>query len=255
MTRFAWLDLAAGLRERKVLVAAAMFGYALLALPALLSKPPAYVVDAVSSWFGTADPNALFLYLWTDVALNKLLAVVAVVLAGGVVTRERDLRILPVLWAKPITPARYFLVRARTATLVMAALYLGAHVIGLAWFSYSVAGFMPGPYLASMSVHLWAALFATALAATVSVIVKRRGLAALVSLLVLFTMIGSSFIGFYNPAWAGLALLNPFSLGVSVLAHINDLSVGTVLAPMAALMGIVAVTLGVGSRFAARMEA
>ncbi|MES2641979.1 MAG: hypothetical protein V4850_20990 [Myxococcota bacterium] len=255
MTRFAWLDFRAALRERKVLVAAGLFVYAVLMVPALLSKPPAHVVAAVTSWFGTGDPFALFLYLWTDLALNKLLAVVAVVLAGGLVTRERDLHLLPVLWAKPITPARYFLVRACSALGVMTTLYVGAHVLGAPWFAYTVDGFRLGAYLVSMALHLWAALFATALAATVSVVVRRRGLAALVTLLTVFSLIGASFIGFYNPAWATYALVNPFSLGVQALAHVDDLALVHILPPLLALVGLVGVTLGIGAGFARRMEA
>lgn len=255
MTRFAWLDFRATLRERKVLASVGLFVYAILAVPALFSRPPAHVTDAVRAWFGTADPFALFLYLWTDLALNKLLAVLAVVLAGGVVIRERDLRILPVLWAKPISPARYFLVRATSACTVMGTLYVGAHLVGLPWFLSTVQGFRVGPYLASMALHVWAAMFATALAATVAVVVRRRGLAALVTLLLLFTLIGASFLGFYNPAWATLALVNPFSLGVQALAHLDDLAPAHVLAPMAGLVAAVVATLAVGAAFARRMEA
>lgn len=255
MTRYAWLDFRAALRERKVIVAAGLFAYAVLMVPALLSKPPPHVAAAVSTWFGTDDPFALFLYLWTDLALNKLLAVVAVVLAGGLVTRERDLHLLPVLWAKPITPARYFLVRAGSALGVMATLYVGAHVVGAPWFACTVEGFRLGAYLVSMLLHLWAALFATALAATVSVLVQRRGLAALVTLLTVFTLIGASFIGFYNPAWASWSLVNPFSLGVQALAHVDDLSLAHVLPALLALVGIVGVTLAIGARSARRMEA
>ncbi len=255
MTRFCWLDFRATLRERKVYVAVGLFAYAILTVPALFSKPPAHVTEAVSTWFGTADPFALFLYLWTDLALNKLLAVLAVVLAGGVVIQERDLRVLPVLWAKPVSPARYFLVRATSACAVMATLYVGAHLVGLPWFAATVPGFRAGPYFASMALHVWAAVFATALAATVAVVVRRRGVAALVSLLLLFTLIGASFIGFYNPAWARFALANPFALGVQALAHLDHLAIVHVVAPMAALIVAAAATLAVGAGFARRMEA
>lgn len=255
MIRFAWLDFRAALRERKVLLAAGMYAYAVLGLPVLLSKPPPHVTDAVTSWFGTVDPFALFLFLWTDIALNKLLAILAVVLGGGLVTRERDLRILPVLWAKPITPARYFLVRASSALGVAAVLYVGAHLIGAPYFAWRVEGFRLAPYFASMALHLWAALFGVALAATLSVIVGRRGLAALISLLVLFTLIGGAFVGFYNPAWATLSLMNPIALGVQAVGHLDTLGVAHVLPPMGALIALVAATLAVGAAFARRVEA
>lgn len=255
MTRLAWLDYKAALRERKVLIAVAMYGYAILAVPALLSRPPAHVQEAVASWFGTEDPFALFLYLWTDIAMNKLLAVLAVVLAGGVVTRERELRLLPVLWSKPITPARYFLVRAGSAMAVMATLYVGAHLVAVGWFAASIDGFRVGAFFASMSLHVFAAVFATALAATVSVATGRRGLSALLSMLVLLMLIGAAFVGFYNPAWKTASLLNPMSLGVQALAHLDALAPAHVLLPIAALVGVIAATLGVGALLARRLEA
>lgn len=209
----------------------------------------------MTTWFGTSDPFALILYLWTDIALNKLLAIVSVVLAGGVVVQERDLRVLSVLWAKPISKSSYFLLKAGSACGVMAVLYLGAHLVGLPWFGYAVAGFRPAPYLASMTLHLWSALFATALAATMAVAIGRRMLASLVTLLLVFTMVGASFLGFYNPAWADAALINPFSLGVQALAHLGDLTPVRVLVPMAALVGMTGGTVALGAALANRLEA
>lgn len=255
MSRLLWLDYRAALRERKVLLAVGMYGYALLGLPALLSKPPPHMIVAVEGWFGTLDPFALFLYMWTDIAMNKLLTILAVVLAGGIVTRERDLHILPVLWSKPLSPARYFVMRAVSACGVMATLYVGAHLVGLAWFGVMVEGFRPFTYLASMTLHLGAVLFAAAFAATASVLIPRRGLAMLVVLLVLFTLVGASFLGFYNPAWAGISLLNPFTLGVQALAHLDDLRVVHVLAPLSALVALIVFTLAVGAYAVRRLEA
>lgn len=64
---------------------------------------------------------------------------------------------------------------------------------------------------------MWAAIFATALAATLLVVVGRRGLGLLVGLLALFSLVGLAFIGFYNPAWAALSLINPISLVLGVV--------------------------------------
>ncbi len=254
MSRLFLLDLRASLAERKVWLALAMYAYALLGMPALLSRPPAHVQEAVAGWFGTEDPFALFLYLWTDVAMNKLLAILGVVLAGGLLVREKELGILPILWSKPISRERWFLVRAASALGVTAILYLGAHLVGLLWFSRTVPGFRAVPFLASMSLHLWAALFATALSATLGVLIGRRGPAALVSVLVLLVLVGSAFAGFYNPEWSRYVAWNPITLGVQVLGHTGDLRLSHVLEPMAALMGVVGVTLLLGARAARRVE-
>ncbi len=255
MSRLLRLDLAAALGERKIWLAVAMYAYALLGMPALLSRPPEHVAAAVAGWFGTADPNAIFLYLWTDVAMNKLLAILGVVLAGGVVVRERELRELPLYWSKPLSKERYFLVRAGSALGVTAILYLGAHAVGLVWFSAMVPGFRATPFLVSMSLHLWAALFATGLAATMGVLIGRRGPAMLASVLCLLVLVGAAFAGIYNPEWNSFARWNPMALGVQALVHLDDLRPAYILPPMAALIAMVAATLGVGALAARRLEA
>lgn len=255
MIRFMWLDYRAALRERKVWFAVAIFAYATLSLPMLLAHPPPHVRDAMDTWFGTRDPFTLFMFMWTDLAMNKLIAMLAVILAGGVLLRERDTGVLPLLAAKPISLPQYFAVRTLSTCGVMATVYLAAQLAGVAYFSATVDGFRPGPFLAAASLHVWAAIFATALAATLLVVVGRRGPGLLVGLLALFALVGLAFIGFYNPAWAALSLINPISLGVQSLGHLGDLGPAVLVPPALALAALTALTIAVGAWSVRKMEA
>lgn len=252
--RFFLLDYVATLRERKVLVALALLLYAVLAMPQLLLRPPPHVTAAVESWFGVADPFAMFMYVWTDLAMNKLIAILAVVFASGVVVRERELHILPVLLAKPLSLRRYFVTRALSAAAVVATLYLGAHLVALPYFAHQVAGFRAGIFLASMVLHVWSAVFATLLCATLAVVLMKRQAAALGSFLLIMTLVGASFAGFYNPAWRDAARINPFALGIEAVGHMVDLQPQHVLVPMTALAVMCAALLWVGSTASQRVE-
>lgn len=250
-----WLDVRAVLRERKIWFAVAVYVYAALSVPLLLARPPAHVEAAITAFFGRQDTFTLFMYVWTDLAMNKLVATLGVVLAAGVVLRERDTRVLPLIAAKPISMSRYFAVRATSACIVMAGLYLVTQVLAAPYFMARVAGFRPGAYLAAGLLHVWAATFATALAATLTVIVGRRGPGLLAALLVVTSLVGMAFIGFYNPAWRTVSRLNPFALGVEAVGHLDALSAGVLLPPMLALMAITAATIAVGAFAVRRMEA
>ena len=255
MIRFLWLDYRAALRERKVWFAVGIFAYAILSLPLLLAQPPPHVRDAMDAWFGARDPFTLFMFMWTDLAMNKLVATLAVVLAGGVVLRERDTGVLPLLAAKPMSLPRYFTVRALSTCGVMATVYIGAQLVAALYFGAMVEGFRVGPFLAAGALHVWAAIFATALAATLLVLVGRRGPGLLAGLLALFTLVGLAFIGFYNPAWASVSLVNPISLGVQSLGHLDALGPGVLLPPMLALIVITALTIAGGAWAVRNMEA
>ena len=255
MIRFLWLDYRAALRERKVWFAVAIFAYAVLSLPVLVSRPPPHVQAAMETWFGARDPFTLFMFMWTDLAMNKLIATLAVVLAGGVLLRERDTGVLPLLAAKPISLPRYFAVRTLSTCGVMATLYLGAQLIGALYFSAMVEGFRTGPFLVAASLHVWAAVFATALAATLLVVVGRRGPGLLAGLMALFSLVGLAFIGFYNPAWSMISLLNPISLGVQSLAHLDALRPGVIVPPALALILLTTVTIAAGAWSVRKMEA
>lgn len=255
MTALLGPEVRALLRARRTKLAAGLLLYALLAAPVLLTNPPPHVAAAAGQWFSGDPAFALFMFVWTDLALNKLAAVVGVVLAGGIVREEQARGLLPLLWAKPITPARYFLTKLAAAAIVFALLFAAAAALGLALFPWRVAGFQPLAFLVVSAVHLLGALFAVVLSATVAVLIPRRLTAMLTSFVVLMLLVGSAFIGFYNPAWAGWAAINPFYHAVWLLGHLDALTAATVLRPVAILLVVHLLVAGAGVLAVRRVEA
>lgn len=245
--RLLWLDVRATLGERKTWLAAGLVAYGVIAMPFVAAKPPAHVVSALRGWFSTSDPSILFMFIWTDLMMNKLITVLGVVLAGSLLIRERETGQLAVLLSKPVPPASYYLVRTLSACAVMAMLYIGAHLVAAPLLAHSLPGFRPGLFFASMSVHLFAAFFAVCFSALMSVLIQKRALAGLVSLTVLSLLVGLAFMGFYNPAWRGASLFNPITQGISVLGHLEELRPGHLLVPIAVLLGMNAAVLALGA--------
>lgn len=255
MTRLVWLDYRAAMRERKTWLAGAMLVYAVLSIPVVLAQPPAHVREAIAAWFHDPDPFVAFMFVWIDLAMNKSIAFIPVVLASTVLLRERDTGVLAILAAKPLSLGRYFVVRAASACAVMATLHVGSQLLGALWFPAQVENFRPGVFLAAMSLHLFAAVFATAFAATVAVATGRRGASALLSLSILGVLVGMALVGFYQPAWQTALLANPFALGSLSLGHLGALGPGVLLPPMLALAALTVITIAAGARLARRMEA
>jgi ABC-2 type transport system permease protein len=255
MIRFALLDYLASLRERKTWLAVAMLASAILAVPILLERPPAHVRDAIAAWFGDTDPFVVFMFVWIDLAMNKVVAFIPVVLASSVLLRERDTGVLAMLAAKPVTMSRYFVIRTLSTCAVMLTLYATTQLVGTLWFSGRIAGFRPGTFLAAMSLHAFAAMFATAFAATVIVAVGQRGPGVLVALMLLTLLVGLALVGFYQPAWYTATLANPLTLGALALGNLERLGAGVLIPPMFALTGLTAAAIGVGARLARRVEA
>ncbi|KFA88120.1 ABC transporter permease subunit [Archangium violaceum] len=245
--RFLWLDMRATLGERKTWLAAGMMLYAAISMPFVAAKPPEHVLSALKGWFSTSDPFILFLFIWTDLAMNKCILVLGVVLASSLLIRERETGQLAVLLSKPISPAAYFLARTLSACAVMGVLYIGTHLAAAPFVARSLPGFRAGLFFASMAVHLFAAFFAVCFSALMAVLIQRRALAGFVSLMVLSLLVGMAFIGFYNPAWNGISQLNPLTQGISVLGHVDDLRPGHVLTPIALLLGMNAAVLALGA--------
>ncbi|MDC0720504.1 hypothetical protein [Nannocystis bainbridge] len=254
MTRLQWLDYRAALGERKTYVAAALMIYAVLAVPLLLAEPPPHVREVIAAWLADEDPFALFMFVWIDLVMNKVIAFVPVILASGVVLRERDTRVLGLLAAKPLTLGRYFVIRTVSACAVMLTLYAVTQVPAVAWFHGQIAGFRAGTFLAAMGLHACAAVFATAFAATVMVAVGRRGAGALVAWMLLGVMVGLALVGFYQPDWYALTLANPLTLGTLAMGNLQQLSPAVLLPPMLALLAWTAVTIAAGARLVRKME-
>lgn len=255
MTRLALLDLAATLRERKTWLVVAMLTYAVLAVPVLLAAPPPHVRAAIAAVFHDPDPFAVFMFVWIDLVMNKVVAFIPVILASGVLLRERDTGVLALLAAKPISMPRYFLLRAGSVCAAMAVLHAATSLAAVLWFPGRVEGFRPATFLAAMALHLFVAVFATAFAATVIVGVGRRGAGTLAALVLLSLMVGFALVGFYQPAWSTAALLNPLTLGAQSMAHLHDLGPAVLLPPILALVALTAATIALGAHFARKVEA
>jgi ABC-2 type transport system permease protein len=67
-------------------------------------------------------------------------------------------------------------------------------------------------------------------------------------------LVGAAFLGFYNPAWRTASLVNPISLGVQALGHLDALGPAVLLPPMLALALLTAATVAVGARAVRGME-
>ncbi|AUX28423.1 MULTISPECIES: hypothetical protein [Sorangium] len=255
MIRLLWLDYLATLRERKTWLCAAMLAYALVAIPVVLARPPEHVRAAMAAWFGDAGPFQTFMYVWIDLTMNKVIAFVPVVLASGVVLRERDTGVLPLLASKPLSIPRYFALRALSACAVMVTLHAATQLAGAVYFTARVPGFRPGPFLGAMSLHAFAALFATALSAAIAAWVKHRGASALIGFGALGGLVGLSLIGFYQPAWRAITLANPITLGALGLGSLDRLGPAVLCPPMLALAALTALAIAVGAAGVRRMEA
>jgi ABC-2 type transport system permease protein len=248
-------DVRARLGERKTRALAVAYALAVLAAPKLLEKPPPHLLDAARTWFGTDAPGALFLYVWTDLAMNKLVVLAAITLGSGVLVGEAASRSL-VLWlSKPVLPSQLYVVRVGSAALVGAGLYLAAQVLGLLWFPLVVDGFDPVTFAASAVVHVGALVSSVLLTGLLAVVTGRQLPAALVAVGLLFTLVGATFLGVYDPAWAHVAAANPFTQASSVVTHQGHLDAGAVIAPILILLALDAALLALGARAARRMTA
>lgn len=255
MIRLQWLDFLATLRERKTWLCCAMLVYAVISIPVILARPPAHVKDAIDLWFGSDDSFVVFMFVWIDLAMNKAIAFLPAIFASGIVLRERDQAILPLIASKPVSIPRYFIVRALSACAVMATLHLGTQLIGSIYFSWRIPGFRVSTFLGAMALHVCAAIFATALAAAIAGWVKHRGASALLGLFVLNGLVGLALIGFYQPRWRAITMANPITLGALSLRDLDHLRVSVVLPPMAALLLLSATAIGFGALGVRKMEA
>jgi ABC-2 type transport system permease protein len=253
--RLFYLDYRRTLRDRKTWLALGMLVYAVVSMPLVVEKPPPHVKDAMTEWFGDATPFAVFMFVWIDLAMNKVIAFVPAVLASGVVLTERDTGVLAILAAKPLGLPRYFMVRAVSVCLVMLSLHVLTQLLGLVWFPGRITGFQPAAFALAMTLHAFAAVFATALCAMLAMVVGKRSGAVLLGIAILGTLVGVALIGFYQPAWRTISYLNPVTLGSLSVGSLDALDLSMIGPPIVALLAMTGAALVVGARFAARMEA
>jgi ABC-2 type transport system permease protein len=106
-----------------------------------------------------------------------------------------------------------------------------------------------------MSLHLFAAIFATGLSAAICGWVKHRGASALIGLFLLTGLVGMSLVGFYQPAWRTALLANPMALGALALRDLDHIGPALLVPPMIALSLLSAAAIAIGAAGVRRMEA
>lgn len=229
--------------------------YALLGVPFITQKPPEYVVKNVSSFFGQSDfLLKLFLFVWTDLAMNKLAVFCGIVLAGGIISDERARRSLGVFLSKPIQVETYYLVRVIAAMMVFVTLYILVTLVGLLYFPFVVKGFSVSQYLAMSVPHMFAAMFCVSFSGLVALFFQRKITSMLISMAVLFSLVSTAFIGFYNPAWKWVGYLNPFYYGVQMIAKLGSFGAMDIIFPVLVLLVFNGVMLGLGAWKASQIQ-
>jgi hypothetical protein len=95
-------------------------------------------------------------------------------------------------------------------------------------------------------VHFFAAIFAATFAGTIALFFKRKLTGLLVSIIVLGTLVGCSWLGFINPAYLTLSYCNPFFQGVSIIAKIPNYGAWDIIRPILILIIFNLVLLAIG---------
>ncbi len=257
-TGFPWAFLAhetlAVARSRRVKLIVGLLIYTLVAAPFLLVTPPPEVAEAVEAFFGDGSTFTVFVFIWFDLAMNKLAVFSGAILAGGIVTDERTAGRLDLLLAKPIRRSHYFLAKLGAALIVMAGLYAILSLAATVTFLYRVEGFRPGAFLAMAAVHLFAPLFAASFAASLAVCFRRKITAIVVSILALSLLVGFAFIGFYIPSLYAVGTINPFFHAVSPIASLDALGPLEVAVPIVVLIAWIAALAAFGAWRTGRIE-
>lgn len=252
---FLWREIMLHLRGRSAALVLGLMLYGLVAVSILLRNPAEHMVEIVGAFFGDTDqPAKLFLYIWVDLAMNKLIGICGPIFAAGVITSERAKGTLEVLASKPLSLPAYFTAKALAAMAAFGVLYTGVSLLGLLWFPLAAPHFPPAAYVLLVSNHLFAALFAVALSCTLSVFFRKKLSAMLASIFLLFVLLSFALAGFYIPSLMPLMWINPMSYGVILFAHIDGPTFWQWCYPILALILFSAGVLALGAWRTSRLE-
>jgi ABC-type transport system involved in multi-copper enzyme maturation permease subunit len=240
------------MRGRLARLILALMIYSLIMLPFIMEKPPAELLHALASWLGPDNiQTKLILFAWIDASMNKFAVILGPVLAGGIIVDERSRGLLDVLIAKPIRAAAYFTVKLAASSAAFATFYLFGTVGALCTFPWRLKGFVVSDFLALSTVHFFAAMFAATFAGTIALFFKRKLTGLLVSVMVLGTLVGFSWLGFINPAYLTISYFNPFFQGISVIAKIQNYGAWDIIRPIIILIIFNLLMLAIGRHRAA----
>ena len=168
--------------------------------------------------------------------MNKFAVIMGPALAGGIIVEERARGSYDLFASKPIAAADYFTVKLAAAIGAFATFYLAGALGALATFPWRVAGFDAGAFVALSTVHLFAALFAVTLSATVATVFRDKLTGMLVSVAILGTLVGIAFLGFYYPAYWAVSHFNPFFNGIVLIGSVENFGAWDVVLPILLLV-------------------
>jgi len=226
------------MRGRVALLLWAIIIYALLFVPLIMNGPQEELVRALASWLGGADiGRKTILFVWVDATMNKLAVILGPVLAGGIIVDEKARGSYDLFLSKAVGAGDYFTVKLAAASAALATFYLGAAAGALIIFPWAVTAFDAGDFLALSAVHLFAALFSATFAGLMAVVFASRLTGMLVSIVVLATLVGFAFLGFYYPAYRAWSYLNPFFNGVVLIGSLDHYGFVDVARPILVLIG------------------
>lgn len=248
------LPLLVGVEYRRIMASRvawllwALMIYTVLVIPFILTGPQEEFTRLLAGWIGhDALGGKIILFIWIDAAMNKLSIIMGAVLGGGIIADEKARGSFDILLAKPVSAAGYFLAKWAAALLALASFYIGGCLLALFTFPFTVAGFPAADFAALSATHLFAALFSAGFAAMMAAITGNRLVAMLTSVVVIGLLVGFAFVGFYFPAFAWAASLNPFFHGVKLIGVVGHYSAWDVLGAIAILIGFNAVVAAIGT--------
>jgi ABC-type transport system involved in multi-copper enzyme maturation permease subunit len=240
------------MRGRLARLILALMIYSLIMVPFIMEKPPAELLLALASWLGPGEiQTKLILFVWIDASMNKFAVILGPVLAGGIIVDERSRGMLDVLMAKPVHAVDYFTVKLAASSAAFASFYLFGVVGALCTFPWRLKGFAVSDFLALSGVHFFAAIFAATFAGTIALFFKRKLTGLLLSIIVLGTLVGCSWLGFINPAYLTISYFNPFFQGISVIAKIQNYGAWDIMQPIIVLILFNLLMLAIGRHRAA----
>jgi ABC-2 type transport system permease protein len=192
-------------------------------------------------------------FVWIDATMNKTSMILGVVLAGGILVDEQARRSADLYLAKPVTPADYFTLKLVASWAALATFYLAAAAGALLTFPWRVGAFDTRDFVVLSTVHLFAALFSATFAGTMAVWCGHRLTGILVSLVILSTLVGLAFLGFYYPDLWAWSQLNPYFQGVVLIGSLGHYGWLDVLRPILVLIVFNAAVAAIGRHRAASL--
>jgi hypothetical protein len=244
------------MRGRSAILLWLLLVYTVLVVPWAMTGPQEEIVRALGSWLGEeALGSKLIFFIWIDATMNKTGVILGIVLAGGILVDERARGTSDLYRSKPIGVGDYFTIKLLASCAALATFYLGAAAGALLTFPWRIGFFDPADFVVLSVVHLFAAIFAATFSGTAAVWCGNRLTGMLVSIVVLGTLVGLAFLGFYYPDLWAWSHLNPFFVGVLLIGSLDQYGWWDVAWPVLLLVAINVGVAAIGRRRAVALMA